>query len=257
MTDWILKAMRWWIFPVSVVVALFSVWLLIFLDVPLATLLGLAAGAVSLAWLVLLLIVPWNLYFAARGVGQDIVESRERGIQIPAGRDAEVVRIARRMLVTAIGGHLVSAAVIATITFFSGSSVGYYFAGFYLLATAFRPSAAYFRHLRRRVALLAHETRYPRDDVVKLISEVEVLTEEIKRMDRNFRAALSESGRRFIDDLERVQARLRETTGRGEALEHKVDLLTQQFEQTVDRLGDNHEVITGLKAFMRLVRSTE
>src|SRR3984893_13946524 len=78
--------------------------------VSLSTVLSVGMGALCLLWLVLLLTVPWNVYFQARELIREIQTSREQGLEIPPGRDEEARRIAVRMRAAAIGGHLLSAA---------------------------------------------------------------------------------------------------------------------------------------------------
>ncbi|GAA2911466.1 hypothetical protein GCM10010517_77990 [Streptosporangium fragile] len=236
--------MRWWIFLVALVTTVVAGWLLVYADVPLSTFLSLALGAISLIWLIVLLTLPWNLYFGARRVVHEIHASRERGIEVPEAHEAEALEIARRMRRFAIGGHLVSAAVLAVITFFSGADVGYYFAGFYLLSTFFRPAGAYLSHLRERVTTLMSEARHPREDVVSLVARVDGLATEM--------AALTESVERLRQDTAELRADLR---AGDEGLERRITGLARRFEDTVDGLTDNHEVITGLKAFLRLVRA--
>jgi hypothetical protein len=235
--------MRWWILLVAVVATVLTAWLVLYADVPLSTLLSLGLGAVSLIWLVVLLTVPWNLYFAAGRVVHEIRVSRERGIEIPAGREDEAREIARRMLRFAVVGHVVSAAVLAVVTYFSGAQVGYYFAGFYLLATLFRPAGSYFSHLRERVTTLMEEARHPRRDVVTLTAQVDELTETATTLTR---------------EVERLRADLDAARAAAETGDHDLDrritLIVRRFDETVDRLGDNQEIITGLKAFLRLVR---
>ncbi|MEU4225633.1 hypothetical protein AB0F17_15175 [Nonomuraea sp. NPDC026600] len=236
--------MKWWLLLASVIGTLITAWLILYAGVRLSTLLSLGLGAISLIWLVVLLTVPWNLYFAARRVAQDIPESRERGIEVPQGREDEARDIARRMVRLAIAGHIVSAAVLVGITFFSGAQVGYYFAAFYLLATCFRPVGAYLSHLRRRVTTLAEEVRYPRRDVVSLAALADALhlrTDELGK------------------DLERLREEMAATRYALETADHDLNRrmtgMTRRFDETVDGLGDNQEVISGLKAFLRLIRA--
>ncbi|MEV0391116.1 hypothetical protein [Nonomuraea sp. NPDC050643] len=232
--------MKWWLLLASLIVTLLTAWLILYAGVALSTLLSLGAGALCLLWLVVVLTVPWNLCFAARHVLHEIQVSRGAGIEVAGHREDEARHIARRMLVLAVSGHVVSAAVIAVVTFFSGAQTGYYFAGFYLLATGFRPIAAYTSHLRDRVRTLGQEVRYPRVDVIALgdrVSELETVTQNLRR------------------DIEELAA-----AGRGlELADHdlgrRMTLMTRRFDETVDGLSDNQEVITGLKAFLRLVRA--
>ncbi|AWS41781.1 hypothetical protein [Streptosporangium sp. 'caverna'] len=236
--------MKWWVFLVALVTTVVAAWLLVYADVPLSTVLSLGLGAISLIWLILLLTLPWNLYFGARQVVHEIHVSRERGIEVPDAHEAEALEIAGRMRRFAVGGHLVSAALLAVITFFSGTEVGYYFAGFYLLSTFFRPAGAYFSHLHKRVTTLMSEARYPREDIVALVSRVERLTTEV--------TALTESAERLQRDVETLHTDLRVGD---EDLDRRITGIARRFEDTVDGLTDNHEVISGLKAFLRLVRT--
>jgi hypothetical protein len=169
--------------------------------------------------------------------------SREREIEVPAGREEEAGEIARRMLRFAVAGHIVSAAVLAVITYFSGAQVGYYFAGFYLLATLFRPAGSYLSHLRERVTTLMQEVRYPRPDVVTLTCRVDELVETTQKLTRDVELLQA--------DLEAVK---HATETRDHDLDRRITLMARRFEETVDGLGDNQEIITGLKAFLRLLR---
>ncbi|WP_049561693.1 hypothetical protein [Nonomuraea sp. SBT364] len=236
--------MKWWLLLASLLVTLLTAWLVLYADVPLSTLLSLGAGAIALLWLVVVLTVPWNLLFAARQVVHDIEVSREAGIDVTQRREDEARSIARRMLVLAISGHVVSAVVIAVVTYFSGAQVGYYFAGFYLLATCFRPAGAYTSHLRDRVRTLGVEVRYPRVDVLALREQVKALDTAAERLRR---------------DVDEVAAGLAGARRELETADHdlgrRITLMARRFDETVDGLADNQEVITGLKAFLRLVRS--
>src|SRR5258706_4937364 len=75
---------KWWaMIVVGTAAALLIAWLSDVAGVSLRTVLSIAAGAAALAWLVVLVAVPWNLYFAARGHGDDgLARARHRS---PAG----------------------------------------------------------------------------------------------------------------------------------------------------------------------------
>ncbi|PRY00736.1 hypothetical protein [Allonocardiopsis opalescens] len=245
---------RIWLVFATVVVTLATLLLVYLLEVPLQVVLTVGFGALCLMWLVVLLTVPWNVYFGAWSLIHDIRLSRERGIEVPAERETEARRIARRMLVAAIAAHLVSAGVIAVITVFSGAEVGYYFVGFYLLSTFLRPAGAYFRHLRKRIAELGRETTHPRDDVLTLKERVAALEAGLKRHDE----AREEADLAAAERAERTAAALeelrRESLDRDRALEAELDAVGRRFEDAISTLTDNQELIAGVKAFLRLVR---
>ncbi len=119
--------------------------------------LGVGAAVLGLLWLLLLLTTPWNLYFRAHTVLAEIGISREKGLDVSAERDVEARRIARMMLRAAVAGHVVTAAAALAAGLVAGRAIGYWFAGFFLLSTAFRPAGAFFDQLRRRLGLLLRD----------------------------------------------------------------------------------------------------
>lgn len=113
------------------------------------------------------LTVPWNLSFQAHALIHEIRTSRARGIDVPAEREPEARRIAVRMRWFAIGAHLVSAGIVALITFVSGGAIGYYLAALYLVSTFFRPAGAYFAYLRDRMTSIARRQASPRQGLAR------------------------------------------------------------------------------------------
>lgn len=186
----------WFLVLSGAVVALLIVWLGRIVSVPLATLLTVGAVIIALSWLILLTTVPWNLYFAARRVTQEMAVSRERGIAVRSGNDQEARRISRQMLRFAVGAHLGTALAAAAIAFLSGNKAGYYIAGIALLSTAFRPAAAYFGHLRARIRVLTRESTHPRDDLATLLQKTDMMEQAAEDLRRQLRHANEDLRRR-------------------------------------------------------------
>jgi hypothetical protein len=232
-----------------------------------------AIGAVSFYWLLIITTVPWNLYFRARQVRHAIGDSRAREIPVDASRDAEVGRLQGRLLRLAVAGHVLSAAVTAAVTFLSGHVLGYYIAGFFLLSTLFRPAGAYFAYLRARIATLLKETTFPPDDVVELKRQLTTLeanmktfrdtaTEALERAFREIdglRADQRGEAARLRDDvrLAREAAEAQHATAllRHQGVEQRVAAMTDHFDRSLDGLSDQQELVTGLRAFLRLVKT--
>ncbi|MEY9934280.1 hypothetical protein ABH926_008945 [Catenulispora sp. GP43] len=244
-----------------------------FLHVPGRTMLTVGLGAVSLYWLLIITTVPWNLYFKARRVRHEIGVSRERGITVPAGREAEVRRWERWLLWLALAGHAVTAAVVAGLTYASGHVLGYYVAAFYLLSCAIRPAAAYLAYVKARIASLLKETTHPRDDVLELTTQLASLSAQVEALHTNMHDG-QERAFRELDDvrdgLRAADARLREDVRlsreaveadraglrtRIEEAERHVATITRHFDQAVDGLTDQRELLGGIRAFVRLVRA--
>jgi hypothetical protein len=225
---------RWW---AAVVIgtggALLVAWLARLAGVPAATLAAIVGGAAALAWMIVLVTGPWNLYFGALGIVADLAESRRRGLPVRAEQQDEARQIAARMLGFALGGHLITAVAAAVISYVVGQRAGYYLAGFYLLSAALRPAAAYFGHLRRRLTALGREARYPREDVV-------TLREQVAATDESVRALHAEVARLGTDQHE---------------LSRLVGGLGRRVESALDGVADYGELAAGLRALVRMIRS--
>jgi hypothetical protein len=253
--------------------ALLLAWLGRLAGVSLDTLLLIGAGGVALGWLILLVTVPWNLFFAARRAIAEIAVSRARGIKIEPAQDAEAARLASRMLRFAIGAHLCTAAASALIAYLSGSRVGYYVAAFYLVSAAGRPVAAYFVHVRERIKVLTRDVTYPRADVMTLKARLDLAERRVEDQRtglRGLRDELHRSQSALADDLAHARhvvttdmARLADAQaadkaaayGRAEDLERKIDQMARRIEATLDGISDHQELLTGIRALVRMVRT--
>lgn len=236
---------------VAVAVLAGSVALLYAIEVPLTIVLGVGAGIACLLWLRLLMTLPWNLYFRARSVLAEITVSRDKGLVISQARDDEAARIARMTLRVAVAGHAVTALLVLAATLALGGRAGYWVAAFYLLSTFFRPAGAYFAQLRERLGSLLKDVTHPRDDVVELRGKVDALTRGAKVLERR-----TEEQYRALAELRRItDASGLSAHQRADETDRRIASLAREFESTVDRLASNEEIITGLKAFLRLLRA--
>jgi hypothetical protein len=263
----------WFLVLTGAVAAVLIVWLGRIVRVPLTTLLTAGAVAIALSWLVVLTTVPWNVYFAARRAAQEMVVSRERGIAVRPGYDQEAARISRQMLRFALGAHLGTALAAAAIAYSSGNKAGYYISAIFLLSTAFRPAAAYFRHLRERINVLTRESTHPRDDVTTLLHRADLMeqsTDELRLHLRNANEGLHRTEAALTDaiaharqvltgDLNRLQdmqaADRAAARSRDDDLERRIDQMVRRIEATLDGISDHHELLAGLRALVRMVRS--
>ena len=263
----------WFLVLAGAVAALLVVWLGRIVSVPLTTLLTAGAVIIALSWLVALTTVPWNLYFAARRTALQIAVSRERGITVQPGYDQEAARISRQMLRFALGAHLGTALAAAAIAWLTGNKAGYYIAGIFLLSTAFRPAAAYFGHLRERIRVLSRESTHPRDDVATLLCRMDTMeqaagelrrrlrnaNEDLRRTESALTDGIAHARQVLGDDLNRLQdvqaADRAAARSRDEDLERRIDQMVRRIEATLDGISDHQELLAGLHALVRMVRS--
>jgi hypothetical protein len=273
MSDMRWTTIRWWTAAVlGTAAALLIAWLAHVAGVSLRTVLLIVASGLALAWLIVLVTVPWSLYFAAVQVVAEMRFSRERGITVPAVREAEANRIALRLLRIAVSAHVATAAATAVITYVVGGTAGYYLAGFYLLSAAFRPATAYLAHVRGRIRALAAESLHPREDAATLRQNLTALTDRVDKLAAAHREAVSELRRtesRITDDIAHAQQVLTADIGRvtdaqtadrdaarsrDEAIGRRVDAMVRRIEQTLDGISDHQEVQAGLRALVRMLR---
>lgn len=209
-------------------------------------------GALSLVWLLVILKAPWDLFFQAQSVAFEQQRSRERGVSLTPGRESYVIAVRRRLLGFAIGAHLFSAALITAITYFTHGTTGYYFAGFYLLSTLFRPTVAAYAYLAEKLRSVGEEAHYPREDVVELRMRMEQAEVEARRLNEEIQTVREEL--RHAEEF----AANRDAELEAELTDQRQRLhaLTREFEVTVSRLTDNQEVIKGIQAFVRLIRNS-
>lgn len=217
-------------------------------------LLDLGVAAVGLLGLALLVKLPWDLYMQARGLVADQRDARQRGIEVSEAEERFAKRAARRLLAACLALHAITALTIALGTRFSGGQLGYWFAAFFLLATFFRPAIAVYVHLRARLGELRSRTRFPREDAVALRMRVEQIERRLEDDD-----AFREGERtEHAQALERLSRRLdtldQEHRARTAAFQDQVERVLRELERTVDRLTEDREILSGIRAFVRAVK---
>lgn len=216
---------------------------------------GVAAAIVFVAlWGVVKL--PWDLYFAARHVQRAQQDSRRRGVQVGAGEEAEASGLARRLLALAVGLHLLGALVSGLASIASGGRLGLFAAGAFLVTLAVRPTGAMFVHVQARLRDLQRRARVPQDDALALhqrLQEAEGLLEQLGR-----RLEEAETG---LTGLTAEVGTQRSTLERGLARQeerhlHELDRLGTEMQRSLEKLSDDQELLAGLRAFLKLVKSS-
>ena len=229
-------------FVVGAVVAAAAVGL-VWLQVPLAQVGALLAGAACLAWLGVVVVLPWNLFFRARQTARELLRARERGGVVTDEQVARARQVERLMLRVSVGLHVVSAAALALGAWWARQPLGQLFAVLFLVSTWFRPAVEYYRYLRGLLSELVEDARYPWADVVQLTAEVAA--------QRGLLEAAEKERKALDERLERSQAMLE---GRVAEANRRLELVARRFDESIERLTDNRELISGLRAFLKMVR---
>lgn len=232
--------MKFWISALTVLAALVGL-AVVLLDLPTELRIDILAGAAGFGWLLVVLTLPWDLHFQATTVLREIDRSLARGLSPVAERGA-VRKIARRTAAVAVGLHVLSASAVALATWWwEAWPTGGFIAAIYLASSVLRPSFAWYKHLREELQRTLGEATHPRDDVLALKARVEQL----------------ESLQREVAELrERNESLATELREEDRRLDRKLDAIGRRFEDTLQHLTDNREILAGIRAFLRMIRES-
>ena len=128
-------------------------------------------------------------------------------------------------------------------------------------------------HVRERITVLTRESTHPRDDVVALREQAEVLGRAVDELRTDLRHSRDDlRGRKaavagsiahvrelLTTDLGRLHdaqvADRMASRSRDEALGRRIDQMVRRIEAALDGISDHQELLTGLRALVRMVRS--
>ena len=141
-------------------------------------------GIASFWWLLVVVTVPWNIYFDAKAVLAEADESRRQAIAVDDSQMAYVKAVAQRSLFAAIALHGISAVGLYGLAATGISAIGYISSIAALLLTGLRPAISFYRYLAFRLQDIRRTIKYPREDVLELrqrIVDLEAQTKQIQR----------------------------------------------------------------------------
>ena len=139
-------------------------------------------GLFVLWWLIVVVVLPWDLYFKARTVLVDAARSRKDGITVADADVAYVARWATLSLWLAIALHLLSAGGFWLLAHFGIYQLGYYAAAAAILAMGLRPAGRAYDYLVERLGSIGREVHHPRDDVLALRERIDGMDEKLKEL---------------------------------------------------------------------------
>ncbi len=157
----------------ALVLLVFSV--LQWFQIPAGNFLDWVIGGATFWWLLVIVTVPWNVYFQAKEVLAESGQSSEKGIPVDEKQLNYVTVLAKRSLLVAIGLHLVSTVGLYILAATGVSAVGYISSGAALLLTILRPAIRAYEYLYARLSMIRQEFKYPREDIVELRNRVNTI----------------------------------------------------------------------------------
>ncbi len=140
-------------------------------------------GIASFWWLLVIVTIPWNIYFDAREAITEAKVSREKGLEIEEQQLNYVQKVARWSLLGAIALHGISAIALYVLAATGISNVGYVSSGLTLLLTILRPAISGYQYLTARLSAIKKEIKYPREDAIELRNRIKTIETAIKNIE--------------------------------------------------------------------------
>ena len=140
-------------------------------------------GIASFWWLLIIVTIPWNIYFDARETLTEANISQEKGIQVNLKQLNYVQKVARWSIIGALALHLFSALALYLLAATGISNVGYVSSGLTLLLTILRPAIRGYQYLTTRLLTIKKEVKYPREDAIELSNQLKSLKIRIKTLE--------------------------------------------------------------------------
>lgn len=217
-------------------------------------------GGASFWWLIVIVTVPWNIHFQAKGVFAEGEQSKEKGITVDEKQQSYVKQLEKRSLLIAILLHIFSAIGLYTLAATGISAVGYISSGAALLLTALRPAISAYEYLYTRLLAIRQEWTYPREDIYELRSRFDQLEENVRaiqeQLDPENTYSFAAKQNLYIEEtrreLARVTANLEDLRATNQS-EH--ERLSREARQAIAQLSTDGQFLDNVREIIRFFKS--
>jgi hypothetical protein len=234
--------------------------LLNWFQIPSGNLVDWIIGIAIFEWLLIIVTVPWNIYFAAQGTVQEGKESQAQGIAVDERQLKYAHTIAKRSLIAAIALHLLSAAGLYWLAIAGVTPLGYLSSGVALLLTLLRPAISTYEYLAMRLTALREQFKYPRADILELRERFQQLEYKVGELYRqldpeNDESWLSEQQRRWENhraEIARINTAIADLKATNQ-LEH--DRLAQEAKQAISQITVDGQFLEHVREIIRFFKT--
>ncbi len=216
-------------------------------------------GIASFWWLLVIVTIPWNIYFQAKAVHHEAIVSRQRGIPVEASAFAFIQKLTDGSLRVAIALHVLSALAFYGLAIGQVTPIGYPSAVAALLLTALRPAIRGYEYLADRLAQMQGQIRVPREDAIELAYRVKELTRQVEVMQEQLDpnrphswAQKEEETRRYLrQELATAKAQLEQLRASND-LDHSQ--LRREAQQAVAQLSVDSQFLGHVREILRFIK---
>ena len=240
--------------------ALLAFGLLNWFQMPTGSLIDWAIGIGIFEWIILIVTVPWNIYFSARSTVQTGRESQENGITVDDRQIRYASSIAKRSLIVAISLHFITAAGLYWLAISGITALGYLSSVGVLLLTLLRPAISTYEYLAERLTAMRSQFTYPRVDILELRDRFQRLedrvTELASQLDANDdNSWLSEQDRRWAtnrNEIAQLTAAIADFKASNE-LDHQ--RLAQEAKQAISQITVDGQFLEHARELIRFFKT--
>ena len=217
-------------------------------------------GIASFWWLLIIVTIPWNIYFDARETLIEAKISQEKGIQVDLKPLHYVRKVARWSIIGAITLHLFSAFALYLLAITGISNVGYVSSALTLLLTILRPAIRGYQYLTTRLSTIKKEVIYPREDAIELRVRVEAIETAIEKieslLDTKNPNSLVSKQQQLSQDNQRVlahQKALLEEYKAQNTVEH--ERLSREARNAISQLSEDSQFLGHIREIIHFVKT--
>ncbi len=154
------------------------------MDVPRGDIIDWGIGLASFWWLMIIVTVPWNLYFHAKAVLDTATSSKEKNINVKDSEVLFVQKLKTKAITIALILHIASAIGLYLISYYQISPVGYISSVAAILLTLLRPAIRAHDYIVARLSGISRELRYPADDLITFKNRVSTLENTVDSLEK-------------------------------------------------------------------------
>ena len=217
-------------------------------------------GIASFWWLLIIITIPWNIYFDARETLTEAKVSQKKGLEVELNQLNYVQKVARWSILGAIALHVISALALYLLAITGISNVGYVSSSLTLLLTILRPAIRGYQYLTARLLTIKKEVKYPRQDAIELRSRVKTLETAIKKIEnlldtKNPNSLISKQqqiSQENRNSLARQKALLEEYQAKN-TVEH--EQLSREAKNAISQLNEDSQFLGHVREIIRFVKT--
>lgn len=230
------------------------------LDISAGSLIDWLIGIASFWWLLIIVTIPWNVYFDARETLTEAKVSQEKGLEVAQKQVTYVQKVARWSLIGAISMHLISALALYSLAITGISNVGYVSSSLTLLLTVFRPAIRGYQYLNLKLSAIKKEFNYPRQDAIELRNRIKNLEKSLHKVEnlvdlKNPNSLVSKQQQQSQENrhqLTRLVALQEEFEARNEVAHEQ---LSREAQSAIAQLNEDSQFLGHVREIIRFVKT--